>query len=141
MFLNLESLYFVKISLNSLCKKTPTTALLSFLNQSFTVCKLLGLKKLRKPYVLRFLVKDLRIRSFLSDTLLPNNFFRFYRKTLNSAAIHINFDLSKEKYLPKIKFKQFLRVFHVSTNYCDNSYFFMNFTGYVSSFLSVRIRI
>jgi hypothetical protein len=30
--------------INSLCKKTPTTALLSFLKQSFTTCKLLGFK-------------------------------------------------------------------------------------------------
>jgi len=31
-------------SIFSLCKKTPTTALFSFLNQSFTKSKLLGFK-------------------------------------------------------------------------------------------------
>jgi hypothetical protein len=41
----------------SLCKKRPTTALLSFLKQSFTTCKLLGFKNFESLVFGAFLSK------------------------------------------------------------------------------------
>jgi hypothetical protein len=64
--LGLKSIFIAKlfvvlgcvITLFSLCKKTPTTALLSFLKQSFTTCKLLGFKNF----------ENLAFGAFLSKT-------------------------------------------------------------------------
>jgi hypothetical protein len=52
-------------TLYSLCKKTPTTALLSFLKQSFTSCKLLGFKNFENLVFGPFLSKTENFAVFL----------------------------------------------------------------------------
>jgi hypothetical protein len=51
--------------LHSRCKKTPTTALLSFLKQSFTICKLLGFKNFESLVFDAFLSKTGKSLVFL----------------------------------------------------------------------------
>jgi hypothetical protein len=53
------------IYLGSLCKKTPTTTLLSFLKQSFTICKLLGFKNFESLVFGAFLSKTENFVVFL----------------------------------------------------------------------------
>ncbi len=50
---------------NSLCKKTPTTALLSFLKPSFTSCKLLGIRNFESLVFGPFLSKTENFVVFL----------------------------------------------------------------------------
>ncbi|HTN69443.1 MAG TPA: hypothetical protein VLZ33_08265, partial [Dysgonamonadaceae bacterium] len=50
-----------EISLYSLCKKTPNTALLSFLKQSFTLCKLLDFKNFKSLVFVIFLSKTQKL--------------------------------------------------------------------------------
>ncbi|GAF01723.1 hypothetical protein JCM21142_337 [Saccharicrinis fermentans DSM 9555 = JCM 21142] len=51
--------------LYSLCKKTPNTALFSFLKQSFTISKLLGFKNIESLVFEAFLSKTEKIVVFL----------------------------------------------------------------------------
>jgi hypothetical protein len=62
-----------------LCKKTPTTALLSFLKQSFTTCKLLGFKNFESRVFGSFLSKTENFVVFLLaqiNALLIRNIFQ-----------------------------------------------------------------
>lgn len=60
-----------QFKLISLCKKTPKIALLSFLKQSFTICKLLSFKNFESLVFDAFLSKPQKLPVFL---LALNNF-------------------------------------------------------------------
>ncbi len=53
----------------SLCKKTPNTALFSFLKQSFTISKLLGFKNIESLVFEAFLSKTKKNSCFLAATI------------------------------------------------------------------------
>jgi hypothetical protein len=67
------------VLLFSLCKKTPTTALLSFLKQSFTICKLLGFKNFESLVFSPFLSKTENFVVFLLTLFTDiRNLFNFF---------------------------------------------------------------
>ncbi len=57
------------VSIISLCKKTPNTALFSFLKQSFTISKLLGFKNIESLVFEAFLSKTEKSVVFLQPLI------------------------------------------------------------------------
>jgi hypothetical protein len=92
-------LVFPVFALYSLCKRTPTTALLSFLKQSFTSCKLLGFKNFESlifdPFLSKtenfvvFLLALYRIRVLYKNVFQSNKLsFRNYHYAEKRTLIH-----------------------------------------------------
>jgi hypothetical protein len=74
-----------RLFLFSLCKKTPTTALFSFLKQSFTKSKLLGFKNFESLVFDAFLSKTEKSRVFL--LALFNHAIRHLQYILLSSCV------------------------------------------------------